>query len=82
MHTFLGSREPAFKTFRGTSSFIKGEHGIKPKKFKGSKIFRAVDDQLLVRLTFISLHGLREKLFDHDYSTGLCHSKTLPAMKR
>ena len=29
-----------------------------------------------------SLHGLREKLFDHDYSTGLCRSKTLTAMKR
>ena len=29
-----------------------------------------------------SLHALREKLFDHDDSTGLCHSKTLTAMKR
>ena len=26
--------------------------------------------------------GLREKLFDHDDSTSLCHSKTLTAMKR
>ena len=26
--------------------------------------------------------GLREKLFDHDDSSGLCHSKTLNAMKR
>ena len=25
--------------------------------------------------------GLREKLYDHDDSTGLCHSKTLTAMK-
>ena len=25
---------------------------------------------------------LREKLFDHDDSTNLCHSKTLTAMKR
>ena len=29
-----------------------------------------------------SLHALREKLFDHDYSTGLCHFITLTAMKR
>ena len=26
--------------------------------------------------------GLREKRFDHDDSTSLCHSKTLTAMKR